>query len=151
MSPHFTTKVDISAPTNVMTFPVNGGSYSSVTWPNGGCSAGTSRICGTAADTGSGVASSRVSIQRSSNSQWWNGSSWKSLFSRNHTKPTFIGYTSYGTIFDPQFKDEYPEISNIQAPANTLVVTHGGGYVGWFRLEYAQGGKTVSIGAPLLS
>ena len=44
--------------------------------PNAGCTR-TSRICGTAADTGSGVASNRVSIQRSSNNQWWNGSTWQ--------------------------------------------------------------------------
>ena len=33
-------------------------------------------LCGTAADANSGVASNRLTIQRSDNNQWWTGSTW---------------------------------------------------------------------------
>jgi hypothetical protein len=84
-------RIDTSVPTNTMQFPADGGRYNSSTWSSGGCSAGSSRICGTAADTGSGVASNRVSIQRSSNSQWWNGSGWQTT----QTSVTASGTTSW--------------------------------------------------------
>jgi hypothetical protein len=65
--------INTSGPTNTMTFPVDNGRYNSTTWTNGGCPAGTARICGTAS---AGTTSVRVSIQRSSNNQWWTGSNW---------------------------------------------------------------------------
>jgi hypothetical protein len=68
-------RIDTTAPTNVMTFPVNGGIYNSTKW-SAGCST-SSRICGTAADTGgSGLSSVRLTIQRSSDSRYWTGSTW---------------------------------------------------------------------------
>jgi hypothetical protein len=70
-------RIDTAVPTNAIQFPADGGRYNATTWSAGGCSAGTQRICGTAADLGSGVASTRVSVQRSSNNQWWNGSGWQ--------------------------------------------------------------------------
>lgn len=69
-------RIDLDVPTNAITFPVDGGRYNSTTW-TAGCSP-TARICGTAADTGSGVASVRVSVQRSSGTPWWTGSGWSS-------------------------------------------------------------------------
>ncbi len=63
------------APTTAFTFPANGGSYNATTW-TAGCSP-TARLCGTAADTGSGLASVRMTIQRSNNSQYWTGSAWQ--------------------------------------------------------------------------
>lgn len=82
-------RIDNSLPTNTMTFPVNGGVYNSAAW-GAGCPSGN-RLCGTASDTGSGVASVRMSIQRSSNSQWWNGSSWQAA----STSVTASGTTSW--------------------------------------------------------
>jgi hypothetical protein len=75
--------------------------------------------------------------------EWYDGRKWKQLFTRNLPGPTFIGFTSYGTIFDPRVKDEYPEISGIAAQPNQLTVTHGGGYVAWVRVTYERNGETV--------
>ena len=76
--------------------------------------------------------------------EWFDGINWKSLFTRSLPRPTMIGFTSYGTVFSPQVKDEYPEISNIIAAANELTVTQGGGYVAWIRVTYQQGSQTVT-------
>ncbi len=76
--------------------------------------------------------------------EWNDGINWKSLFTRNLPRPTFMGFTSYGTIFGPNVKDEYPEISNIIAQARELTVTQGGGYVAWIRVTYQQGGRGVT-------
>jgi len=76
--------------------------------------------------------------------EWFDGINWKSLFTRNLSRPTYIGFTSYGTIFGPSYKDEYPEISNIIAQANQLTVTQGGGYVAWIRVTYTRGGQGVT-------
>ena len=77
--------------------------------------------------------------------EWFNGSSWNSLFTRNVAKPTYIGFTAYGTVFKPEYKDEYPEISNIQAPPNQLIVTQGGGYVAWIRVSYTENGVSSRV------
>ncbi len=82
-------RVDVTAPTSVMTFPADGGVYGPTAWGIG-CSS-SNRLCGTAADSGSGVASVRMSIQRSSNGQWWNGSSWTST----QSSVTASGTTSW--------------------------------------------------------
>lgn len=76
--------------------------------------------------------------------EWNDGINWKSLFTRNLSRPTYMGFTSYGTIFGPSYKDEYPEISNIIAQARELTVTQGGGYVAWIRVTYTQGGRGVT-------
>jgi hypothetical protein len=76
--------------------------------------------------------------------EWFDGINWKPLFTRNLPRPTFIGFTSYGTIFSPQVKDEYPEISNIIAQPKELTLTHGGGYVAHMKVTYQQGGRTVT-------
>ena len=76
--------------------------------------------------------------------EWFDGINWKNLFTRNLPRPTYIGFTSYGTVFSPQVKDEYPEISGIIAKPNELTVTQGGGYVAWIRVTYQQGGRGVT-------
>jgi hypothetical protein len=76
--------------------------------------------------------------------EWFDGINWKSLFTRSLSRPTYIGFTSYGTVFGPSYKDEYPEISNIIAQANQLTVTQGGGYVAWIRVTYTRGGQGVT-------
>jgi hypothetical protein len=42
-------------------------------------------------------------------------------------------------------KDEYPEISNIQAPPNQRVITQGGGYVARIRVSYKENGKATTV------
>jgi hypothetical protein len=76
--------------------------------------------------------------------EWNDAINWKPLFTRNLPRPTYIGYTSYGTIFSPQVKDEYPEISNIIAQARELTVTQGGGYVAHIKVTYQQAGRGVT-------
>ena len=64
---------DTSAPTLGMDFPVASTAYRGATWTAGCATAGA---CGTAADTGgSSLATVEVSLQRGSDSKWWNGSS----------------------------------------------------------------------------
>ena len=73
-----------------MTFPADNGRYNSTTWGAGGCAAGTNRICGTSS---AGTTSVRVSIQRSSNSQWWTGNGW----SNTQQSVLATGTTSWST------------------------------------------------------
>jgi hypothetical protein len=65
--------IDRTAPTVVTTFPVSGATYGTASW-NAGC---TSRICGTAADVGSSVASVSVSVRQGSGN-YWNGTAFAS-------------------------------------------------------------------------
>ena len=67
-------RIDLTAPTAVTTFPADGGSYNATGWA-AGCST-ANRICGTAADTPSGISTVRVRLQRASDARYWNGSSW---------------------------------------------------------------------------
>jgi hypothetical protein len=68
-------KVDTVAPGISITFPTNG-SRKNTTRYNAGCS--PVGICGTASDATSGVASVTATIQRSSDSFFWNGTTWQS-------------------------------------------------------------------------
>jgi hypothetical protein len=78
--------------------------------------------------------------------EWFDGGTWRELKTFPHSTPTMTGYTTYGTVFGPAVKNEYPEISNIQQAAQrTLTITHGGGYVARINLSYARGGKTVLL------
>jgi len=67
-------RIDAVAPTAVTSFPANNATYNATRW-SAGCS-GSNRVCGTAADTTSGVATVRVTIQRNSDATYWNGVSW---------------------------------------------------------------------------
>jgi hypothetical protein len=68
---------------------------------------------------------------------------WKSLFNHSLAQPTYICYTSYGTIFDAKYKTDCPEVGNMVAKPNELTVTQGGAYSAWVYLSYKQGGKVV--------
>ena len=81
-------RIDNVAPTLATTFPVNATAYNTAGW-NAGCA--TARICGTAADTLSGLTSVTMTIQRSSNNQFWNGSTWQAASSTR----TATGTTSW--------------------------------------------------------
>lgn len=83
--------IDRTAPTVVVTFPAAGGRYATASW-NAGC---TSKICGTAADAGSGVASTRVSVRRGSGN-YWNGTSFGSS---TEVLITATGTTSWSLPF----------------------------------------------------
>jgi type II secretory pathway pseudopilin PulG len=69
----FTWTVTAPPPTVGITFPADGGTYTSTSW-DAGCG---SRICGTAAATGSGVAVVSASIRQGSGN-YWNGSAFAS-------------------------------------------------------------------------
>ena len=61
---------DSTSPTASITFPSNGGVYNSTSW-NSGCSTpSTGDLCGTAADSGSGVHDVFVSIKRNSDNMY---------------------------------------------------------------------------------
>ena len=64
----YTWSIDTTAPSSAITFPVDGASYNNATFDSG-CS-GT--ICGTAADSGSGVASVDVVLQQVDGSNYFN-------------------------------------------------------------------------------
>jgi beta-glucanase (GH16 family) len=82
-------RIDGTAPTNAMTFPVGNMSYNAAAW-NAGCSA-TARICGTASDPTSGLESVRVIVQRSSDNRFWTGGGWQT----SPTSVTATGSTSW--------------------------------------------------------
>jgi hypothetical protein len=69
---------------------------------------------------------------------------WKEFFNTSLSRPTYICYTSYGTVFDAQVKNDCPEVGNMTTQANQLTVTHGGGYVAWVKLTYTLNGRTVT-------
>src|SRR5262249_47365940 len=61
---------DTTLPTAAITFPANNGKYNAASW--------TGSITGTAGDTAPGtVANVKLTIQRSSDNQFWNGSAWQ--------------------------------------------------------------------------
>jgi hypothetical protein len=83
--------IDRTAPTVAVTFPAAGGTYANASW-NAGCA---SRICGTAADTGSQVTAVSISIRRGSGN-YWNGTSFGSA---TEVFLTATGTTSWTLAF----------------------------------------------------
>ena len=76
---------------------------------------------------------------------WYLSGTWKELFNQNIERPTYICYTSYGTIFDARYKTDCPEVGSMVTKANELTFTQGGGYVAWVKLTYVQDGQTVTV------
>jgi hypothetical protein len=76
---------------------------------------------------------------------WYQLGTWKDLFNVSLAQPTYICYTSYGTVIDPKFKNDCPEVGNMVSAKNNLTVTQGGGYVAWVRLEYTDGGQNKRV------
>ncbi len=76
---------------------------------------------------------------------WYLAGDWKRIFWEKIEAPTFVCYTSYGTIFDARFKTDCPEVGRMISKPNELTVTQGGGYVAWVTLTYTQSGKTVTL------
>lgn len=75
---------------------------------------------------------------------WYALAGWKELFNQTLASPTYICYTSYGTVFEPRYKTDCPEVGNMTTSRNELTVTQGGGYNAWIRLTYTQNGQTVT-------
>ena len=76
-TPTTTFTIDNTAPTSAVTFPVASGSYNNTSW-TAGC---TAKLCGTASDTGSGVAQVQVSVQSNTGTtsgKYWNGTAFAS-------------------------------------------------------------------------
>ena len=69
--------VDSTGPAVAITFPSSGSSSNAAGWAAGCGTPGTGDFCGTAADTGSGLASVKVSIRQGSGN-YWNGTSFSS-------------------------------------------------------------------------
>jgi hypothetical protein len=70
--------VDVTEPTSGITFPADGATHNAAAY-TAGCAGGTDEVCGTATDPPpdpSGVDAVEVSIQRSSDSKSWNGTTW---------------------------------------------------------------------------
>lgn len=76
---------------------------------------------------------------------WYALGGWKELFNVALDKPTYICYTSYGTVFEPKYKTDCPEVGSMVTQPNQLTITQGGGYVAWIRLEYNEGGQTKRV------
>lgn len=68
---------------------------------------------------------------------------WKPIFNETLAAPTFICYTSYGTIFDARHKTDCPEVSNLVANRNEITLINGGGYVAQFHVDYTLNGSNV--------
>lgn len=68
---------------------------------------------------------------------------WLQVFNRSVFTPTFLCFTTYGTIFKPEFKTDCPEVASMTTVERELTVTHGGGYEAWVTLTYKkQNGQT---------
>ena len=67
--------VDTAKPNATITFPAAGGTYTAATWDSA-CGTPAGDACGTASDTGTGVANVEFSLQRASDGTYWNGSAW---------------------------------------------------------------------------
>src|SRR3954452_13111934 len=82
---------DLVPPTTTLTFPGAGGAYNSAGWA-GGCS--PAGLCGTAADSGSGVQSVQVSVYRASTNRYWTESTFGSTTERWVTATGTTAWTS---------------------------------------------------------
>src|SRR6185437_5898297 len=91
-----------------------------------GCADATPDVCGSANDSGtspSGVAKVELTIQRASDSQYWNGSSWQAAPAWNLAS----GTTSWSYGFTPAADNQYTVISKATDKA-TNVETPGAGH-----------------------
>ena len=71
-------------------------------------------------------------------------SGWNRIYNVSLAQPTYICFTTYGTIVGPNYKTDCPEVGNMTTQPNQLTVTHGGAYVGWIRVTYQENGQTVT-------
>ena len=76
---------------------------------------------------------------------WYALGGWKELFNQTLDRPTYVCYTSYGTVFEPKVKNDCPEVGGMTTKPNELTVTQGGGYAAKIKLTYDQNGKTTVV------
>jgi len=69
----------------------------------------------------------------------------KSAASTSIRTPTYMCFTSYGTVFEPKIKYDCPEVGNMTTSKNQLTVTQGGGYGAWITLRYFLKGKEETL------
>jgi hypothetical protein len=72
--PSATFVVDNTLPTSTISFPANGGRYNTALW-DAGCNTPTSDVCGTKADTGSGIKNLWVSFRDAATNLYWSSGS----------------------------------------------------------------------------
>ncbi|MGZ7018438.1 MAG: Ig-like domain-containing protein [Acidimicrobiia bacterium] len=93
-----TVTVDATAPTVTITFPANAGQYNAAGYA-AGCV--TNNVCGTASDVGTGVSTVTLTIQRSSDNRYWNGTAGTTT-TQWLTTPTNLaatGTTTWNRVF----------------------------------------------------
>jgi large repetitive protein len=73
-TPDETAVVDSSNPSATITFPVAGVAYNTTAWGGGACA---NAVCGTASDNHA-VLGIAVTVQRTADAQYWNGTTWQS-------------------------------------------------------------------------
>jgi acid phosphatase family membrane protein YuiD len=90
--------IDTSAPTPTVAFPAASGIYNASTFTDGCGTTGTGDMCGSAADIGSSVANVKISVRRSSDGNYWNGTSFSSA---TEQLIAATGTTSWTFLFPP--------------------------------------------------
>ncbi len=108
--------VDAVAPTSSITFPVSGSAYTESGYAAGCGTASTGDVCGTADDSGSGIASVRVSIQQGTGS-YWDGAGFNSA---SEVLLSATGTTSWSYAFAPaNFPTDGSYTLRVRATDNT--------------------------------
>ena len=88
--------VDAAAPSAALSFPGTG-SYNATGWTAGCGTPATGDLCGTASDTGSGLATVAVSMRRAGTNSYWDGTAFAAA---SETWLTASGTTSWAYSFD---------------------------------------------------
>jgi trimeric autotransporter adhesin len=139
---------DTTPPAVTVTFPSNGGTYTSTAW-NAGCAGGPG-ICGSATDP-SGVSGAAVSIQQQSSGKWWNGSSFASS---SETFNLVTQVSGSGTTFSGRYPLAAPpagsylvhvrasdNLGNVHTSANQISLTFT---IGGAVLPYTIGANPIA-------
>jgi hypothetical protein len=116
--------IDNTAPSSSVSFPANNAKLTTANY-NAGCGGATPDVCGSASDAGtspSGVDKVEVSIQRASDSNYWNGSAWQAGAAWNLAS----GTTSWSYGFSPAADESYTVVSRATDKA-TNAETPGSG------------------------
>ena len=101
--------IDNTDPSSSVSFPANNATLTTANY-NAGCGGTTPDVCGSASDTGtspSGVDKVEVSIQRASDSKYWDGSTWVAAATWNLAS----GTTSWSYGFSPAADESYAVVS----------------------------------------
>jgi hypothetical protein len=118
---------DSTAPTGGVTFPAAGATYSTLASWNAGCGGPAGAMCGTADDAGSGLASVRITVLRTSDftcwdavTQTWNGGNCATA----GTVPFTAGASPAWTLALPCAPDSYIALETLtDRVGNTVAPT----------------------------